>query len=201
MFLLLDVASPIPEFHLINDKKIIDSIKIVDNNDQKLSDLLIPTYLEIDTAYKLSDNLKKIIITIGPGSYTALRVGASFVAGLSQSMNLPVSAVSTLTIHNHLLEPRNHIGIYFESSNKQKFFSYQKNHQFIHEKIDDMSYKLPDSVSKLLYNYTLPNFINTKIKAEIFSIKINIIENLDKLEFDKNLIIKPIYISNNTILN
>ena len=95
MFLLLDVASPIPEFHLINDKKIIDSIKIVDNNDQKLSDLLIPTYLEIDTAYKLSDNLKKIIITIGPGSYTALRVGASFVAGLSQSMNLPVSAVST----------------------------------------------------------------------------------------------------------
>lgn len=201
MFLLLDVASPIPEFHLINDKKIIDSIKIVDNNDQKLSDLLIPTYLEIDTAYKLSDNLKKIIITIGPGSYTALRVGASFVAGLSQSMNLPVSAVSTLTIHNHLSKPRNHIGIYFESSNKQKFFSYQKNHQFIHEKIDDMSYTLPDSVSKLLYNYTLPNFINTKIESKIFSIKNNVIENLDKIKFDKDLIIKPIYISNNTILN
>ena len=65
MFLLLDVASPIPEFHLINDKKIIDSIKIIDNNDQKLSDLLIPTYLEIDKAYKLSKNLEKLIITIG----------------------------------------------------------------------------------------------------------------------------------------
>ena len=201
MFLLLDVASPIPEFHLINDKKIIDSIKITDNNDQKLSDLLIPTYLEIDTAYKLSKNLEKLIITIGPGSYTALRVGASFIAGLSQSMNLPVSAVSTVTIHNHLAEPRNHIGVYFESSNKQKFFSYQKNHQFIHEKIDDMSYTIPESVSKLLYNYTLPNFINTKIESEIFSIKINVIENLDKLEFDNSLIIKPIYISNNTILN
>ena len=201
MFLLLDVASPIPEFHLINDKKIIDSIKILDKNDQKLSDLLIPTYLEIDTAYKLSENLKKLIITIGPGSYTALRVGASFVAGLSQSMNLPVSTVSTVTIHNHLAEPRNHIGVYFESSNKQKFFSYQKNHQFIHEKIDDMSYKLPDSVSKLLYNYTLPNFINTKIESKIFSIKNNVIENLDKIKFDKDLIIKPIYISNNTILN
>ena len=36
---------------------------------------------------------------------------------------------------------------------------------------------------------------------EIFSIKINVIENLDKLEFDNNPIIKPIYISNNTILN
>ena len=201
MFLLLDVASPIPEFHLINDKKIIDSIKITDNNDKKLSDLLIPTYLEIDTAYKLANNLKKLIITIGPGSYTALRVGASFIAGLSQSMNLPVSAVSTLNIHSYLSEPRNHIGVYFESSNKQKFFSYQKNHQFIHEKIDDMSYTLPVSVSKLLYNYTLPNFINTKIESKIFSIKNNVIENLDKIKFDKNLIIKPIYISNNTILN
>ena len=105
MFLLLDVASPIPEFHLIDDKKIINSIKIIDNNDQKLSDLLIPTYIEIDTAYKLSKNLEKLIITIGPGSYTALRVGASFIAGLSQSMSLPVSVVSTLTIYNFLSKP------------------------------------------------------------------------------------------------
>ena len=201
MFLLLDVASPIPEFHLINDKKIIDSIKITDNNDQKLSDLLIPTYLEIDAAYKLSKNLEKLIITIGPGSYTALRVGASFIAGLSQSMSLHVSVVSTLTIHNHLSEPRNHIGIYFESSNKQKFFSYKKNYEFIHEKIDNISYVMPKSVSKVLYNLTLPDFINNKTQSEIFTIKNNVIENFDKLEFDKDLIIKPIYISNNTILN
>ena len=201
MFLFLDVVSPIPEFHLINDKKIIDSIKITNNSDQKLSDLLIPTYLEVNNAYKLSKNLKKLIITVGPGSYTALRVGASFIAGLSQSMNLPVSTVSTLTIHNHLSEPRNHIGIYFESSNNQKFFSYYKNHEFIHEKIDDMLYKIPNSVSKVLYNFTLPDFINTKIQSDIFSIKINIMTNLDKLKFDNNLIIEPIYISNNTILN
>ena len=201
MFLLLDVASPIPEFHLIDDKKILDSIKITDNDDQKLSDLLIPAYLEIDTAYKLSKNLEKLIITIGPGSYTALRVGASFIAGLSQSMSLPVSVVSTLTIHNQLSEPRNHIGLYFESSNKQKFFSFQKNYQFIHEKIDNMSYVMPKSVSKVLYNHTLPDFINNNTQSEIFSMKNNVIENLDKLEVDKGLIIKPIYISNNTILN
>ncbi len=201
MFLLLDVASPIPEFHLINDKKIIDSIKITNNNDQKLSDLLIPTYLEISTAYKLSNKLKKLIITIGPGSYTSLRVGASFIAGLSQSMRLPVSVVSTLTIHNHLSLPSHHIGIYFESSNNQKFFSYKKDHQLIHEKIDDMYYKIPETVSKVLYNFTTPNFINANIQSDMFSIKINIIENLEKLEFNNNKIIKPIYISNNTILN
>ena len=35
MFLFLDVASPIPEFHLIKDKNIIVSLKIVENNDEK----------------------------------------------------------------------------------------------------------------------------------------------------------------------
>ena len=201
MFLFLDVVSPIPEFHLIDDKKIVDSIKIGDNADQKLSDLLIPTYLDINNTYKLFKNIKKLIITIGPGSYTSLRVGASFIAGLSQSMNLPVSVISTETMYKHLYYANKQIGIYFESSNKQKFFSYQKNHQFIHEKIDDLSYVMPKSISKVLYNFSLPNFINSNIQSEIFSIKINVIENLDKLEFDNNLIIKPIYISNNTILN
>ena len=52
-----------------------------------------------------------------------------------------------------------------------------------------------------MYNFTLPNFINSNIQTEVFSIKINIKDNLEKLEFDNNLIIKPIYISNNIILN
>jgi hypothetical protein len=64
-----------------------------------------------------------------------------------------------------------------------------------------MSYVMPNSVSKVLYNLALPDFINNNIQSEIFSIKNNVIENLDKLEFEKELIIKPIYISNNTILN
>ena len=200
MFLFLDVASPIAEFNLIDDKKIIDSIKITNNFDQKLSDLLIPTYLEINKAHKLSKNLNKLIITIGPGSYTALRVGASFIAGLSQSMSLPVSVISTVTIYKHLYEYGKQIGIYFESSNNQKFFSYQKNSEFIHEKVDNESYVMPESVSYLFYNHGLPKFIDAKIKSETFSIKVNVLQNLHKLEFHKNLIIKPIYISNNTIL-
>ena len=31
MFLLLDVASPIPEFHLINDKKTINHLYMIQN--------------------------------------------------------------------------------------------------------------------------------------------------------------------------
>ena len=201
MFLFLDVASPISEFHLINDKKIIDSIKITNNTDQKLSDVLIPTYLKIDNDYKLSKKLKKLIITIGPGSYTALRVGASFIAGLSQSMNLPVAVISTSTIYKYLSDTHQQIGIYFESSNNQKFFLYKKNSEYINIKIENQNFVIPEFISYIFYNLSLPKFIDTKIKSEMFSIKMNVLENLQKLEFNKNLIIKPIYISNNSILN
>jgi len=201
MFLFLDVASPISEFHLINDKKIIDSIKITNKNDQKLSDLLIPAYLQIDNDYKLSKKLKKLIITIGPGSYTALRVGASFIAGLSQSMDLPVAVVSNKTIYNYLSDTNKQIAIYFESSNNQKFFLYKKNSEYINVKIENQNFVIPELISYIFYNLSLPNFIDDKIKSEMFSIKMNVLENLHKLEFNKNLIIKPIYISNNSILN
>ena len=201
MFLFLDVASPISEFHLINDKKIIDSIKITNNTDQKLSDVLIPTYLQIDNDYKLSKKLKKLIITIGPGSYTALRVGASFIAGLSQSMNLPVAVISTSTIYKYLSDTHQQIGIYFESSNNQKFFLYQKNSEYINVKIENQNFVIPELISYIFYNLGLPKFIDNKIKSKMFSIKMNVLENLEKLEFNKNLIIKPIYISNNSILN
>ena len=200
MFLFLDVASPIPEFHLIKDKKIIYSIKITNNSDQKLSDFLIPTYVDTDNIHKLSKNLKKLIITIGPGSYTALRMGASFIAGLSQSMNLPVAFISTETIYKYLSDSKNQIGIYFESSNNQKFFSYKKNSKFIHQKVENEDHLLPDSISYVFYNLNLPKFMDNKIKSEVFSIKRIVINNLNKLEFNKNLI-KPIYISNNSILN
>ena len=201
MFLFLDVASPISEFHLINDKKIIDSIKITNKNDQKLSDLLIPAYLQIDNDYKLSKKLKKLIITIGPGSYTALRVGASFIAGLSQSMNLPVAVISTSTIYKYLSDNHQQIGIYFESSNNQKFFLYKKNSEYINVKIENQNFVIPELISYIFYNLGLPKFIDNKIKSKMFSIKMNVLENLEKLEFNKNLIIKPIYISNNSILN
>jgi tRNA A37 threonylcarbamoyladenosine modification protein TsaB len=201
MFLFLDVASPIPEFYIIKDKKIIDSIKIVNDKDFKLSDKIIPTYLEINKKYNLSKNINKLIITIGPGSYTALRVGAAFIAGLSQSMNLPVSVISNEIIYKYLTNLNNQIAIFFESSNNQKFFVYKKDQTFFHEKIENENYILPKSIDFIFYNFILPKFFEKKIKSSLFSIKNIVLNNLSDLEFSKNLIIKPTYISNNSLLN
>ena len=201
MFLFLDVASPIPEFHIINDKKILDSIQIIEKTNEKLSNKLIPTYLKLNKSYNLQENMKKLIITTGPASYTSLRVGASFISGLSLSMDLPVSVISNETIYKLINNQRKQIGIYFESSNNQLFFSYKKNSIFFNDKIENINYNLPNFISFIYYNINPPKFIDKKFESAVFSIKNIILKNLDFLTFHKNSIIKPIYISNNSTLN
>ena len=201
MFLFLDVVSPIPEFHVIKDKIIIYSIKIVKDVDCKLSDKIIPTYLEINNTFNLFNNISNLIVTIGPGSYTALRVGASFIAGLSESMNLPVSIISSENIYQYLNNTNGQKGIYFESSNNQRFFSYKKGRNFFHKKIDNDNYILPEFITDVSYNFKRPNFINKKIQLSSFIIKDIVLKNFDRLEFKNNFIIKPLYVSSNSILN
>ena len=94
MNLLLDVISPIPEFSVINDNKIILSYKIVNSEENKLSDSIIPAYQKIDKAINLTKNLTSLIVTTGPGSYTSLRVGISFILGLHFSKEIKISGVS-----------------------------------------------------------------------------------------------------------
>ena len=69
MNLFLDVISPIPEFSVINDNKIILSRRIVKSEENKLSDYIIPAYKKIDNELNLTKNLKSLIVTKGPGSY------------------------------------------------------------------------------------------------------------------------------------
>ena len=82
MILFLDVISSIPEFCVIDDNKIILKQKITKSETDKLSDNIIQSYIEIDKRLNLTKNLKKISTTIGPGSYTSLRVGSAFMLSL-----------------------------------------------------------------------------------------------------------------------
>ena len=201
MFLFLDVASPIPEFYLIKDKNIIVSVKIVENNDEKLSDNIIPKYLKINEKYNLNANLTKFIITTGPGSYTALRVGASFIAGLSQSMGLPVATISTENIYKFLYNENMNGGIYFQSSNNQNFLTFKLDEKFVHQKVENSNFIYPEHIANVFYNLKFPNLNNQSLLSEPFSIQDILLSNINNLEFAENIIIKPIYISNNIILN
>ena len=47
MILFLDTVSPLPEFSLIGDNKIILSKKIINNHHEKMSDYLIKSYTDL----------------------------------------------------------------------------------------------------------------------------------------------------------
>ena len=130
MFLFLDVISPIPEFFIIEDNKVIFQSKIIKNESEKLSDNIFESFLELNKVLNLTTNLKKIAMTVGPGSYTSLRVGASFLSGLKMSKDLvfcPISIVDILIFKSNIIKDKKIAA--FISSGKKQFFLCSFNHK------------------------------------------------------------------------
>ena len=204
MLLFLDVISPLPEFFLIEDNKVIFNRKIIENTSEKLSDNIVETYIQIDKDLNLSKNLKKTSITVGPGSYTSLRVGAAFISGLHISKNL---LFSPFLIDNliKLETPTNSIektAIYLSSGNNQKYICIlKKNMQPKYFKAEENVNPILSTIETIFYNLEKIDLNSKKYNQLKFSIIDVFIKNINNLSFKKNLIIRPIYVSNNKILN
>ena len=61
MILFLDTVSPLPEFSVIEDNKIIYTKEILSKKDNKMSDDIIPAYLELEKFFFLKSNLRYLI--------------------------------------------------------------------------------------------------------------------------------------------
>ena len=204
MLLFLDVISPIPEFLLIEDNKVILQRKIINKESDKLSDNIFEIYMQINNHYNLDQKLKKISITIGPGSYTSLRVGASFVAGLTISKKLLFYSFSIDDIFKFELnnQNNNNAGIYINSANNQNFICILDNNNKIqYFKLEDDNFVLPENINTILYNEKKLDLSDKNIEQFKFSFAENLFQNYKRLDFSLNQIVKPIYISNNKILN
>ena len=203
MLLFLDIISSIPEFCVIDDNKIILQQKITQSETDKLSDNIIQSYIEIDKRLNLTKNLKKISTTIGPGSYTSLRVGSAFVSGLMISRNISYYPLSIEDIINCNLikHSRKNLGVFITSSNNQKFFCYKINdNKMEYHKIENNKYSIPKYIDLILFN---KNKIieNNELDQKKFSFFEEFYNNYNNFTFKKNIIIEPIYISNNQLLN
>ena len=209
MILFLDTVSPLPEFSLIGDNKIIFSKKIINNHHEKMSDYLIKSYTDLEKKFSLDQKLENLIINIGPGSYTSLRIGIAFFSGLSMSYQIDLKGIPCVDFYKYLISKDDLLltGIYIYSANNQKFiciYDQKKEYYNIH-KIESFNeienFKIKKVISNTELNKNNSNFFKN-IKYQSISFKEIIIKNLDaimKLESPK--IIEPIYISNNKILN
>ena len=203
MLLFLDIISSIPEFCVIDDNKVILKEKIIQSETDRLSDNIIQSYIEIDKCLNLTQNLKKISTTIGPGSYTSLRVGSAFISGLMISRKIPYYPLSIEDILNFNLKKssKNNLGVFITSSNNQQFLCYKnEDNEMEYKKIDNNNYSIPKHIELILFNKTEIN-MNNKLEQIQFSFFEEFYKNYNNLTFNKDIIIEPIYISNNQLLN
>ena len=156
MLLFLDIISSIPEFCVIDDNKIILQQKITQSETDKLSDNIIQSYIEIDKRLNLTKNLKKISTTIGPGSYTSLRVGSAFISGLMISRNIPYYPITIEDILNlnAIKHSKKKLGVFITSSNNQKFFCFKtKDNNMEYYKIENNKYSIPQHIDSVSYTH------------------------------------------------
>ena len=203
MLLFLDVISPLPEFCVIDDNKVILQEKIIQNETDRLSDNIIQSYIAIDKRLNLTQNLKKISTTIGPGSYTSLRVGSAFVSGLMISRKIPYYPLSIADIlnFNSKKTSKKNLGVFITSSNNQEFLCYKnENNEMKYNKIENNKYSIPKHIDFILHNESKINESN-ELEQMKFSFFEEFYTNYNNFNFKKNIIIEPIYISNNQLLN
>ena len=209
MILFLDTISPLPEFSLIADNKIIFSKKIINNHHEKMSDYLIKSYTDLEKKFSLDQKLENLIINIGPGSYTSLRIGIAFFSGLSLSYQIDLKGIPCVDFYKYLISKDDLLstGIYINSANNQKFiciYDEKKEYYNIH-KIESFNeienFKIKKVISNTELNKNNSNFFKN-IKYQNISFKEIIINNLNAImKLENSKIIEPIYISNNKILN
>ena len=116
-------------------------------------------------------------------------------------MGLPVATISTENIYKFLYNRNINGGIYFQSSNNQNFLTFKLDEKFVHQKVENNNLIYPEHITHIFYNLKFPNLNNQSLLSEPFSIQDILLSNINNLEFEENIIIKPIYISNNIILN
>ena len=212
MILFLDTVSPSPTFTVIKDNKVIHSIHILDKNSNKISDRIIPVFLKLQKESQLGDKIKKLVVCTGPGSYTSLRVGIAFMYGISYSKKIPLIGITCFDLF-HFVIPKSNIKktlMFICSSNDQKFIRIYSNQddKYLIKKID---YKLQSiDIDYTEYNYSISNYKLSSNYIKKLNLNNHQVINLAEI-VKKNLknitllpannIIKPIYISNNKILN
>lgn len=212
MILFLDTVSSLPEFSIIEDKKIIYSEKILKINKEKMSDCIIPNYMKLNNEFSLTSKLKLLICNTGPGSYTALRVGIAFLSGLSIARQIEIKGLTCIQLFKNEIknEDLKKTAIYITSSNNQNFiclYNLDKNNYDIHKTDQNTNLSLikefPINIILSNDDVSLSEF-NFSDQLKFKKIKFNelVINNLKQiLDLPKQKIIEPVYVSNNQILN
>ena len=95
--LFLDTCSQIIRLGVLSDSKLIDYTEFT--NDNKLSEKLLPAIKDMldKNKYRVND-LNRIYISVGPGSFTGIRIGVTVAKVIAWSLNIDIIPISSLEV-------------------------------------------------------------------------------------------------------
>lgn len=120
--LAIDSATPVAGLALLNDQKVIREEFI--NFKKTHSETLMPGVDRVlhDCEIKVSD-LDAIAVTVGPGSFTGLRIGLAAAKGLSMACGKPLLGISTLDVLAHNIVFSNNLVCPLLDARKQEVYT------------------------------------------------------------------------------
>ena len=93
--LAVDTSSKICAVAILEDNKVIDEIKL--DNGKTHSENLMPIIKEILDRNSLNlSSFNLIAVSVGPGSFTGIRIGIATIKPMAEVYNLPVASVTSL---------------------------------------------------------------------------------------------------------
>ena len=93
--LAVDTSSKICAVAILEDNKVIDEIKL--DNGKTHSENLMPIIKEVLEKNNLTlKDINLIAVSVGPGSFTGIRIGIATIKPMAEVYNLPVASVTSL---------------------------------------------------------------------------------------------------------
>jgi len=121
LILSLDSAGAACGACLWLDKKIIASIiePMDRGQDQRLMPIVLDVMKQAGIAF---DNLDRIAVTRGPGSFTGLRIGLAAARGIGLAANKPVIGIDRFSIYYEMFRARNKDVLVLIDSKRKELF-------------------------------------------------------------------------------
>ena len=95
--LFLDTCNHKIIIGLLKDNKLIDSVNFI--NDNNLSEKLLPSIKEILDKNNINKKeLNKIFISVGPGSFTGIRIGVTVAKTIAWALKIKIIPISSLEV-------------------------------------------------------------------------------------------------------
>ncbi|MDD8017496.1 MAG: tRNA (adenosine(37)-N6)-threonylcarbamoyltransferase complex dimerization subunit type 1 TsaB [Bacteroidota bacterium] len=95
MILAIETATEVCSVALVHHGDVVSSRSVNEKNvhSERLLSLIDAVLVE---AHKKPKDIEEIAVSIGPGSFTGLRIGLSTAKGFAMAVNIPILAVPTL---------------------------------------------------------------------------------------------------------